>query len=77
MEQDSGLCPATITACGDITVVSQSRGDAATLWYHQGGQLVAIVNQLSPGRYMCLAGPDVFVLPACTPSSQSLPACGS
>lgn len=77
VEQDSGLCPATITTCNDITVVSQNRVDASTLWYHQGGQLVAIVKQLSPGqRYMCVAGPEVFVIPLCTLSSQSLPACG-
>ncbi len=77
MEQDSSLCPATITACSDITMVSQNRSDASTLWYQQGGQLVAIVNQLAPGQYMCLAGPAVFVIPQCTPSSQRLPACGS
>jgi hypothetical protein len=77
MEQDSRVCPATITACGDITAVFQNRPDASVLWYHQGGQLVAIVHQLSPGqRYMCVAGPEVFEIPACTPSSQSLPACG-
>lgn len=77
VEQDRSLCPATITACNDTTVVSQNRGDSSTLWYLQGGQLVASV-QLSPGQqYVCLAGPDVFVIPSCTPSSQSLPACGS
>lgn len=77
MEQDRSLCPATITTCNDVTVVSQNKGDTSTLWYHQGGQLVAIVSQLSPGpRYMCLAGPEVFVIPPCTLSSQSLPACG-
>jgi hypothetical protein len=78
MEQDRNLCPATIAACNDITVVSQNRGDTAMLWYYQGGPLVAIVHQLSPGQqYSCIAGPDVFVIPSCTLSSQSLPACGS
>ena len=77
-EQNSSVCPATTTACNDITVISQNRGDTATLWYYEGGPLVAIVRQLSAGpQYMCLAGPDVFVLPACTLSSQSLPACRS
>jgi hypothetical protein len=77
MEQDASLCPATITACNDITVVSQSQSDGATLWYQQGGQLIAIISQLSPGqRYVCIAGPDVFTLPACTLSGQRLPACG-
>lgn len=76
-EQDESLCPATITACNDTTVVSQSRGGAATLWYHQGGQLVAIVSELAPGqRYVCVAGPETFVLPACPLSGQRLPACG-
>jgi hypothetical protein len=76
-EQGSSLCPATITACGDITVVSQNKVDVSTLWHYQGGQLVAIVNQLSPGqRYVCVAGPEVFVIPSCTLSSQSLPGCG-
>jgi hypothetical protein len=76
-EQDSSLCPATITACNDTTVVSQSRGDTATLSYYQGGQLVAIVTQLSPGqRDVCVAGPELFVLPGCALSSQHLPACG-
>lgn len=78
VQQDPSLCPATITTCNDSTVVSQSRGNAATLWYLQGGQLVAIIRQLSPGpQDVCLAGPEVFVLPSCTLSSQSLPACGS
>lgn len=77
-EQNSSVCPATITACNDITVMSQNRGDTSTLWYYQGGPLVAIVRQLAPGpQYMCLAGPDVFVIPPCTLSSQSLPACRS
>ena len=77
VEQDSSLCPATITTCNDITVVSQSQSDGATLWYQQGGQLVAIVSELSPGqRYVCIAGPEVFTLPACTSSGQRLAACG-
>jgi hypothetical protein len=76
MERDRSVCPATITACGDITAVFQNRADTSLLWYHQGGQLAAIVHPLSPGqRYMCVAGPEVFEIPACTPSSQSLPAC--
>src|ERR1044071_2251699 len=48
-EQNSSVCPATITACNDITVMSQNRGDTSTLWYYQGGPLVAIVRQLAPG----------------------------
>lgn len=76
VEQDSSLCPATITACNDTTVVAQGRSDGATLWHHQGGQLVAIVRQLSGQQFVCLAGPAVFVLPACALSSQSLQACG-
>lgn len=75
-EQDGGLCPSTLTACNDITAIAQSQGDTATLWYYQGGPLVAIVRQLSPG-YMCLAGPDVFVIPPCALSGQSSPACRS
>lgn len=76
MKQDRRICPATITACGDVTLVSQNRADASVRWYHQAGQLTAIVNELAPGpRYMCVAGPEVFEIPACTPSSQSLPAC--
>jgi hypothetical protein len=75
-EQDRSLCPATITACSDITAIAQSRSDTAALWYYQGGSLVAIVRPLSPG-YMCLAGPDVFVIPPCPLSGQSSPACGS
>lgn len=78
VQQDSGVCPATTTACNDITVISQTRGDTSTLWYYQGGPLVAIVRQLSPGpQYMCVAGPDVFVVSPCTLSSQSMPACRS
>jgi hypothetical protein len=76
VEQDSSLCPATITACNDTTVVAQNRSDATTLWYLQGGQLVAIIRQLPGQRDVCLAGPGVFVLPACALSSQSLQACG-
>jgi hypothetical protein len=76
VEQDSSLCPATITACNDITVIAQNQSGTSTLWYYQGGPLVAIVRQLSPG-YMCLAGPDVFVIPPCALSSQSSPACHS
>lgn len=76
VEQDRSLCPATITACKDITVIAQNQGNTSTLWYYQGGPLVAIVRQLAPG-YMCLAGPDVFVIPPCALSSQSSPACGS
>ncbi|HEX3760019.1 MAG TPA: hypothetical protein VHW23_14990 [Kofleriaceae bacterium] len=76
-EQNHNLCPATITACGDFTVAAQNKVDTSTLWYYEGGQLVAVVNQLVPGpRYVCLSGPDVFVIPPCTLSSQSLPACG-
>ena len=76
VKQDSSLCPATITACDDITVISQNQGGTSTLWYYQGGPLVAIVRQMSPG-YMCVAGPDVFVIPPCVLSSQSSPACHS
>jgi hypothetical protein len=77
MQQDRSVCPATITTCGDTTVVFQNRADTSLLWYHQGGQLAAIVHQLPGGqRYACVAGPEVFEIPGCTLSSQSLPACG-
>jgi hypothetical protein len=77
MEHDRAVCPATITACADLALGLQNRGDASPLWYHHGGQLTAIVHQPAPGRYMCVAGPEVFEIPACTPSGQSVPVCGA
>lgn len=76
-EQNHNLCPATLTTCGDITVAAQNKVDTATLWYYERGVLVAIVTQLVPDpRYVCVAGPEVFEIPTCTLTGQSLPACG-
>lgn len=76
-EQNRNLCPATFTTCGDVSVAAQNKVDTSTLWYYERGQLVAVVNQMVPGpRYVCLSGPEVFSLPPCTLSGQSLPACG-
>jgi hypothetical protein len=75
-ERDSDLCPATITRCGSTTVIAKNSVDISTLFYYQGGQLVAVVNQRFPGpQYICLAGPERFVVPTCDGPSQNLPVC--
>ena len=74
-EQDHSLCPASENTCGTFQVVTKGNLDTATIYYYQGGQLVAIDNLLLPGHHTCVAGPTTFVEPTCTTASHTLPAC--
>ncbi|HEY0483431.1 MAG TPA: hypothetical protein VGD37_38190 [Kofleriaceae bacterium] len=74
-EQDKRLCPASMTVCGDYTVVTQGGVDTSTRYYYRADQLVAIDHTLLPGRRTCSAGPATFFAPACDPGGTALPAC--
>ena len=74
--QDKSLCPATITRCGNLDVITHTSIDVATSWYYRRDQLVAIVNLILPVRRVCLAGPERFQLPVCTAPARRLPVCG-
>jgi hypothetical protein len=75
-QQDKDLCPASQNTCGTFEVITKGRLDTATIYYYQGGQLVAIDNLLLPGHHVCAAGPATFVEPSCGNTGQTLPACG-
>ena len=74
--EDNALCPGTLIPCGRYNVVAKNGVDVTTSRYYQGGQLVAIVNRIFPGRYVCLAGPETLDDSACAGPSQTLPICG-
>jgi hypothetical protein len=74
-QQDKALCPASQNTCGEFETVTKSGIDTATVYYYQGGQLIAIDKFLLPGHHACAAGPSSFVEPACGTTSQTLPAC--
>jgi hypothetical protein len=74
-EQDKTLCPASLTACGSYTVITQIGIDTSISLYYMSDQLVAIDHTLLPGRRICAAGPSMFSPPSCPPGGTQLPAC--
>jgi hypothetical protein len=74
-EQDRSLCPASLTPCGDYSLIVKRGVDTATTYYYFQGNLLAVGHTILPGKNTCVAGPSTFTPPSCSGPSQTLPAC--